>query len=108
MIKQEFLKDDSPKQETRLVKDIKLKCNDISYSKADKGNTVVDGNKAEYLNKTFDFLKSGSFKRNSTENFQKYFKSTLHNSRSIISTNEHGYPIRPVVYFYICFFLLSF
>ena len=124
LIKKEFLKGDSPKQETRLVKDIKLKCKDIIFTKADKGNTVVAVDKAEYLNKTFDFLKLGSFKilkRNPTENFQKSLKSTLHNSQSIISTNEicyltsmnpqppklysffklhkHGYPIRPVVSF---------
>ena len=70
---------------------MKLKCKDIIFTQADKGNTVIVVGKAEYLNKKFDFLKSCSFKilkRNRTKNFKKSLKLTLPNLQSVILTNE--------------------
>lgn len=109
--------------EHNLVKSIKEKSdkNDIVFTKADKGNTVIAIEKTQYIQKTLAFIQNGNFgtiNSDPTNKFQKRIKEEIERSPSIISNQKFkliimnpqppqlysliklhkpGYPIRPVV-----------
>ena len=126
IIKTESLKSKSSncKLELNLVKSIKEKTdkNNIIFTKADKGNTVIAIEKPHYIQKTIDFIQKGTFGTinfDPTNKFQKQVKQEIEKAASIISNNmkfklsimnpqppqlysliklhKTDYPIRPVV-----------
>lgn len=125
LIKKQFIKESTPKQETQIIKQIKKKSKDIIFTKADKGNTVIAINKLDYITKTLNFLDPTKYiklKIDPTNKYQKIIKHTIHTCKSLFSDRDlrkltlmnplapklysllkiHkiGNPIRPVVSFF--------
>lgn len=62
--------------------------NDIVYTRADKGNTVIATPKLEYVNETLGVLNSDNFtitKKNPRENLQKRTKNAINKRDSIFN-----------------------
>lgn len=125
LIKNQFMKETSPKQETKLIKQIKNKSDNIVFTKADKGNTVIAIDKTDYIQKTLDFLDPTKYihlKTDPTNKYQKIIKNIVVNCKSLFSEidlykltlmnplppklysllkiHKIGNPIRPVVSFF--------
>lgn len=125
ILKNEFLKKSYPKQETKILKDIKIKTKDVVFTKADKGNTVIAITKNDYIQKTVDFLDPNKYsilRNDPTKCFQKIIKTLIHNCKSLfiekdsykltlmnpqapklyslVKLHKTGNPIRPVVSFF--------
>lgn len=127
IIKKEFVNFNKSSFELPVAKSIqqKSKLNNLIFTKADKGNTVIALTKDDYVLKTKNFIESSNFeilKKDPTNKFQKEIKSAVENSKSIINDRDkykltlsnpqhpelysliklhkNGYPIRPVVSFF--------
>lgn len=82
-----------------IIKSIKNKAisNDIIFTRADKGTTVIAIHKNEYINKTLEFLNTGNYdklKYNPTNKYQLEIKNTL-SKCSIISNHMDIIPMNP-------------
>lgn len=128
IIKKEFLiKKATPKIHSNIIRQIKQKSVDenVIFTKADKGNTVVAMASNEYVQKTLEFLNPARYiilSKDPTEIFQKTVKTIINNCKSLfndrdssiltlmnpqspklyslIKLHKTGYPIRPVVSFF--------
>jgi hypothetical protein len=108
------------------LKNIKIKTenNNLIFTKADKGNTVIVLNNEDYINQTVSFLNPDKYKvlsKDPTVSYQKDIKQAIDNSQSILDPKDkykltimnpqppklysliklhiENYPIRPVVSF---------
>ncbi|XP_074029443.1 uncharacterized protein [Leptinotarsa decemlineata] len=113
-------------RESKIAKSIKqkVKDNEVIFTRADKGRTVIALNKKDYIGKTLDFLNSGSYeilRNDPTTMYQKKVKETLKTIElvmngkdkcralimnpqppklySLIKLHKTNFPIRPVVSF---------
>lgn len=121
-----FSQFERPSFDHQLLTSIRQKSikNDIIFTKADKGHTVISLKKDDYIKKTLDFLSAGNYimiKNDPTNKFLEKLKITVREcdsifgdigKRKIIPTNpqpprlysliklhKSGNPIRPVVSF---------
>lgn len=126
IIKKEFLLTSNYNTDTDTLKSIKSKINEnnVTFTRADKGNTVIALNSSDYKEKTLSFLDPNNYKilkSDPTEKFNKEIKSTLVKCQSIVNPadkykllimnplvpklysliklHKDNYPIRPVVSF---------
>lgn len=127
IIKKDFLKTSQSKSDIDILKSIRQKSDteNLVFTKADKGNTVVAISQIGYIQETLEFLNSGTneiLKKDPTHIFQKAIKCVIQNCKSLfnekdisrltlmnpqspklyslIKLHKTGYPIRPVVSFF--------
>lgn len=88
--------------EARTLKDIKKKIcdNNLTITKADKGNSIVIMTKNDYVSKTLDFINDNGYillENDPTKRFLKQVRTSVNNSPSVIQkTQTYKYiPMNP-------------